>query len=163
MHGNLLGPFVIDIDRGSTLGRIGPGCLADRLGPFNTTLLMTAFTVLVALVIWAPFEDESADALYVASAFLGFGQLRGHGRHVSGSSRRRPRRGQVLRQLLHDDSLDPLVSNPVCRAIPQEVRTQSADSISLLGTLVCVLDLSGSEPGPSSVPLGWWLAKVRAT
>ncbi|TDZ32613.1 Riboflavin transporter MCH5 [Colletotrichum spinosum] len=58
---------------GSSLGRILPGYLSDRLGPFNVTIVMALLTETTMLVLWLPFGETSAAVLYTVSFLLGFG------------------------------------------------------------------------------------------
>ncbi|KAF3804785.1 hypothetical protein GCG54_00004054 [Colletotrichum gloeosporioides] len=58
---------------GSSLGRIIPGYFTDRIGPFNVTIVMTILTEATMLVLWLPFGDTSASALYAVAFLLGFG------------------------------------------------------------------------------------------
>ncbi|KAF9879108.1 MFS monocarboxylate [Colletotrichum karsti] len=58
---------------GSTLGRVIPGYLTDRMGPFNVTIMMTIITELTMLSLWLPFGSTSAPVLYTVAFLLGFG------------------------------------------------------------------------------------------
>jgi MFS family permease len=55
------------------IGRILPGYLADRIGRFNTVLMMTVFTLFFMLVLWLPFGHRSLPVLYSFAALFGFG------------------------------------------------------------------------------------------
>lgn len=59
---------------GAILGRTLPPWLADRrLGPLNTILMMNVFTLLVVVVVWLPFGDQSVVALFFVAALMGAG------------------------------------------------------------------------------------------
>jgi MFS family permease len=57
----------------SCFGRILPGYVADRMGRFNTLLIMIAFTLVFMLVLWLPLGNTSLAALYAFAALFGFG------------------------------------------------------------------------------------------
>ncbi|KAJ4350176.1 uncharacterized protein N0V89_008797 [Didymosphaeria variabile] len=57
----------------SCLGRIIPGYLGDKLGRFNTLLIMIIFTLVFMLALWLPLGTKSLPALYAFSALFGFG------------------------------------------------------------------------------------------
>ncbi|KAF2712507.1 MFS general substrate transporter [Pleomassaria siparia CBS 279.74] len=57
----------------SCLGRIIPGYFADKIGRFNTLLVMIVVTLLFMLTLWLPLGNTSLPALYAFSAFFGFG------------------------------------------------------------------------------------------
>ncbi|ORY58480.1 major facilitator superfamily domain-containing protein [Pseudomassariella vexata] len=57
----------------SCLGRLIPGYVADRIGRFNTLLIMIIFTLAWMLILWLPFADKSIGALYAFAALFGFG------------------------------------------------------------------------------------------
>ncbi|ORX98769.1 major facilitator superfamily domain-containing protein [Clohesyomyces aquaticus] len=68
------GFYLISIMNGvSCVGRILPGYLADKIGRFNTLLLMIIFTLLWMLVLWLPFGHTSLPTLYCFTALFGFG------------------------------------------------------------------------------------------
>lgn len=57
----------------SCLGRILPGYLGDKLGRFNTLLIMIVFTLVFMLALWLPLGTKSLPALYSFAALFGFG------------------------------------------------------------------------------------------
>jgi len=57
----------------SCLGRIFPGYVADRIGRFNTLLIMLVFTLVFMLALWLPLGNKSLPALYCFAALFGFG------------------------------------------------------------------------------------------
>ncbi|CAI6339982.1 unnamed protein product [Periconia digitata] len=57
----------------SSLGRIMPGYLSDKIGRFNTLFIMIVFTLLFMLVLWLPLGTTSLPALYCFAALFGFG------------------------------------------------------------------------------------------
>lgn len=57
----------------SCLGRILPGYLADKIGRFNTLLIMIIFTLIFMLALWLPLGTKSLPALYAFAALFGFG------------------------------------------------------------------------------------------
>lgn len=57
----------------SCLGRLLPGYVADKIGRFNTLLIMILFTLLWMLVLWLPLGTSSLAALYSFVALFGFG------------------------------------------------------------------------------------------
>ncbi|KAF1959702.1 MFS general substrate transporter [Byssothecium circinans] len=57
----------------SCLGRILPGYLADKIGRFNTLLIMIVFTLVWMLALWLPLGTSSLGALYCFAALFGFG------------------------------------------------------------------------------------------
>ncbi|KAF1974734.1 MFS general substrate transporter [Bimuria novae-zelandiae CBS 107.79] len=57
----------------SCLGRILPGYLADKIGRFNTLLIMIVFTLIFMLALWLPLGTKSLPALYAFAALFGFG------------------------------------------------------------------------------------------
>jgi MFS family permease len=57
----------------SCLGRILPGYLADKIGRFNTLLIMIIFTLVWMLALWLPLGTQSLPALYCFAALFGFG------------------------------------------------------------------------------------------
>ncbi|KEY67123.1 hypothetical protein S7711_09539 [Stachybotrys chartarum IBT 7711] len=61
------------LNASSCFGRILPGYAADRMGRFNTLLLMLGFTLVIMLAVWLPFGTNSIGALYVFAALFGFG------------------------------------------------------------------------------------------
>lgn len=68
------GFYLIAILNGvSCLGRIIPGYAADKIGRFNTLLIMIIFTLVFMLVLWLPLGNKSLPALYCFTAFFGFG------------------------------------------------------------------------------------------
>ena len=68
------GFYIIAILNGaSCFGRALPGLAADHLGPFNVLSSMIIFTLLSMCIIWLPFGSTSLVALYIFSAFWGFG------------------------------------------------------------------------------------------
>ncbi|KAF2244355.1 MFS general substrate transporter [Trematosphaeria pertusa] len=68
------GFYLISVLNGvSCLGRILPGYLADKIGRFNTLLIMIIFTLVVMLVLWLPLGDRSLPAIYAFAALFGFG------------------------------------------------------------------------------------------
>ncbi|KAF2464760.1 MFS general substrate transporter [Lindgomyces ingoldianus] len=68
------GFYLISILNGvSCLGRILPGYVADKIGRFNTLLLMIIFTLVWMLVLWLPLGEKSLPALYCFAALFGFG------------------------------------------------------------------------------------------
>lgn len=68
------GFYLISILNGvSCFGRILPGYLADKIGRFNTLLIMIVFTLIFMLALWLPFGDTSLPALYAFAALFGFG------------------------------------------------------------------------------------------
>ncbi|PSN72056.1 MFS general substrate transporter [Corynespora cassiicola Philippines] len=68
------GFYLISILNGvSCLGRILPGYAADKIGRFNTLLIMIVFTLVFMLALWLPLGDKSLAALYVFAALFGFG------------------------------------------------------------------------------------------
>lgn len=104
---------------GSTLGRLGPGYLADKWGPFNVTIIMSVFTLLTMLLIWLPLGDQSEAALYVIAGLLGFGTgsfvstaatCLGHLAEVHNA-------GKVLGSCSTVVSFATLTSNPVSQAV----------------------------------------------
>lgn len=68
------GGFVLLAIVGSTscAGRIVPGMVGDRIGPFNVILAMMGVTVVFMATLFVPFA-ASAPALYAFSALWGFG------------------------------------------------------------------------------------------
>lgn len=68
------GFYLISILNGvSCFGRILPGYIADKIGRFNTLLIMIVFTLIFMLVLWLPLGNTSLAALYAFSALFGFG------------------------------------------------------------------------------------------
>ncbi|KAF2111786.1 major facilitator superfamily domain-containing protein [Lophiotrema nucula] len=68
------GFYLIAILNGvSCLGRILPGYVADKIGRFNTLLVMIVFTLVWMLVLWLPLGNKSLPALYCFAALFGFG------------------------------------------------------------------------------------------
>lgn len=68
------GFYLISLLNGvSCLGRLLPGYLSDKIGRFNTLLIMIVFTLLPMLIIWLPFGATSLPALYLFVALFGFG------------------------------------------------------------------------------------------
>jgi MFS family permease len=57
----------------SCFGRVLPGYLADKLGRFNTLLIMIIFTLVFMLALWLPLGTKSLPALYAFAALFGFG------------------------------------------------------------------------------------------
>lgn len=57
----------------SCLGRVLPGYLADKIGRFNTLLIMIVFTLIFMLALWLPFGTTSLPALYAFAGLFGFG------------------------------------------------------------------------------------------
>ena len=57
----------------SCFGRILPGYAADKIGRFNTLLIMILFTLLWMLVLWLPLGTSSLPALYAFAGLFGFG------------------------------------------------------------------------------------------
>ena len=68
------GFYLISVLNGvAFIGRILPGYLADRIGRFNTLILLVVFTLLSMLLLWLPFGHKSLPALYAFGALFGFG------------------------------------------------------------------------------------------
>lgn len=68
------GFYLISVLNGvSCLGRIFPGYLSDKIGRFNTLLIMTIFALVFMLALWLPLGDKSLPALYCFAALFGFG------------------------------------------------------------------------------------------
>ena len=57
----------------SCLGRILPGFVSDKLGPFNVLLIMLFYTLFFMLVLWLPFGVSNLGVLYAFSALFGVG------------------------------------------------------------------------------------------
>jgi MFS family permease len=57
----------------SCFGRILPGYVADKIGRFNTLLVMILFTWFFMLILWLPLGNKSLPALYCFTALFGFG------------------------------------------------------------------------------------------
>lgn len=104
---------------GSTLGRLLPGYLTDKLGSFNVTLAMSFLTLATMLGIWLPVGASSEVALYVVSVCLGFGT----GSFVATSATCLGHlcdardAGKYLGSCYTIASLATLASNPICQAI----------------------------------------------
>jgi MFS family permease len=68
------GFYLIAILNGvSCFGRILPGYVADKIGRFNTLLVMILFTWFFMLILWLPLGNKSLPALYCFAAVFGFG------------------------------------------------------------------------------------------
>ncbi|KAF2021538.1 MFS general substrate transporter [Aaosphaeria arxii CBS 175.79] len=68
------GFYLISVLNGvSCLGRILPGYAADKLGRFNTLLIMSIVTLIFMLVLWLPFGTTSLPSLYAFASLFGFG------------------------------------------------------------------------------------------
>ena len=68
------GFYLISILNGlSCIGRLLPGYVADKIGRFNTLLIMIVFTLACMLVMWLPFGAKSLPVLYTFTALFGFG------------------------------------------------------------------------------------------
>jgi MFS family permease len=68
------GFYLIAILNGvSCFGRILPGYVADKIGRFNTLLVMILFTWFFMLILWLPLGNKSLPALYCFAALFGFG------------------------------------------------------------------------------------------
>jgi MFS family permease len=66
--------YLISILNGvSCLGRLLPGYVADKIGRFNTLIIMIIFTLILMLALWLPFGTTSLAALYSFAALFGFG------------------------------------------------------------------------------------------
>ncbi len=57
----------------SCAGRILPGYVADKIGRFNTLLIMIVFTLVWMLALWLPLGTSSIAALYCFAGLFGFG------------------------------------------------------------------------------------------
>ncbi len=57
----------------SCVGRILPGYVADKIGRFNTLLIMIVFTLVWMLALWLPLGTSSISALYCFAGLFGFG------------------------------------------------------------------------------------------
>jgi MFS family permease len=68
------GFYLISVLNGvAFIGRILPGILADRVGRFNTLVILMVFTLLSMLLLWLPFGHKSLPALYAFAVLFGFG------------------------------------------------------------------------------------------
>jgi MFS family permease len=68
------GFYIIAVMNGvSCFGRIIPGYISDKIGRFNTLMIMIVFTLIIMLVLWLPFGHTSLAALYAFTALFGFG------------------------------------------------------------------------------------------
>jgi MFS family permease len=68
------GFYLIAILNGfSSLGRLLPGYVADKIGRFNALLIMIVFTWLWMMILWLPLGDKSLAAMYAFAALFGFG------------------------------------------------------------------------------------------
>lgn len=68
------GFYLISVLNGvSCLGRVLPGYLGDKIGRFNTLLIMIVFTLVFMLALWLPLGTKSLPALYAFAALFGFG------------------------------------------------------------------------------------------
>ncbi|KAI8937310.1 hypothetical protein NX059_006517 [Plenodomus lindquistii] len=68
------GFYLISVLNGvSCLGRSLPGYVADKIGRFNTLLIMILFTLVWMLALWLPLGTTSLPALYAFAALFGFG------------------------------------------------------------------------------------------
>ncbi|KPM38504.1 hypothetical protein AK830_g8071 [Neonectria ditissima] len=67
--------FVLLAIIGSTscIGRIVPGIVGDRVGPFNVIITMMAITIVFMGTMFVPFGTTSASVLYAFSALWGVG------------------------------------------------------------------------------------------
>lgn len=59
------------LSAGSVLGRLFPGWLADRAGPFNSNILSVCVTVVGCYAVWLPFGGTTP-GLVVFAAMFGF-------------------------------------------------------------------------------------------
>ncbi|KAK7757645.1 hypothetical protein SLS62_000021 [Diatrype stigma] len=59
------------LSAGSVLGRLFPGWLADRAGPFNSNILSVCVTILGCYAVWLPFGGTTP-GLVVFAAMFGF-------------------------------------------------------------------------------------------
>ncbi|KAH8679140.1 major facilitator superfamily domain-containing protein [Ilyonectria robusta] len=57
----------------STIGRVVPGIIGDRVGHFNVILAMMAVTIVFMGTLFVPFGTTSAPVLYAFSALWGIG------------------------------------------------------------------------------------------
>ncbi|KAF2644960.1 MFS general substrate transporter [Massarina eburnea CBS 473.64] len=68
------GFYLISVLNGvSCIGRIIPGYVADKIGRFNSLLIMIMFTLVWMLALWLPLGTKSLAALYAFVALFGFG------------------------------------------------------------------------------------------
>lgn len=68
------GFYVVSVLNGVAFaGRILPGYLADKIGRFNTLIILMVFTLLTMLLLWLPFGHKSLPALYAFAVLFGFG------------------------------------------------------------------------------------------
>jgi len=68
------GFYLIAILNGvSCFGRILPGYVSDKIGRFNTLLIMILFTWFFMLILWLTLGNKSLPALYCFAALFGFG------------------------------------------------------------------------------------------
>jgi MFS family permease len=68
------GFYIVSVLNGvAFFGRILPGFLADKIGRFNTLILLVTFTLLSMLILWLPFGHKSLPAFYAFAVLFGFG------------------------------------------------------------------------------------------
>ena len=69
-----LAQYLVSIlNAASLFGRVLPGYVADKIGRFNTLLIMIVFTLVTMLSLWLPVGNTSLPALYSFAALFGFG------------------------------------------------------------------------------------------
>ncbi|SPN97011.1 related to monocarboxylate transporter [Cephalotrichum gorgonifer] len=156
--------LMLALNIGSTLGRIIPGYLADKMGSFNVTLAMSLFTLFTMLGIWLPAGNSSEVALYAVSTCLGFGTgsfvatsatCLGHLCDTRDS-------GKYFGSCYTVVSLATLVSNPICQAIlDSSERHGQSRLVWFLATVLAVSTLSCATVRWILLGYRWrWLFKV---
>lgn len=123
----------------SCLGRIIPGYLADKLGRFNTLLIMIIFTLVFMLALWLPLGTKSLPALYAFAALFGFGT--GSWMALTpacvGQLCRADEFGRYYGSMYFVASLATLVCIPISGELVQTVGPEA-----MVGFLCCILALS---------------------
>ncbi len=59
------------LNAGSVFGRLFPGWLADKIGPYNSNLLSLLISIFGCYVVWLPFGDTTP-GLVIFAALFGF-------------------------------------------------------------------------------------------
>jgi len=71
MSSSLSSYLVPILNSASLFGRILPGYVGDKVGRFNTIIVMSFFTAVVCLALWIPASSNAATIVF--AALYGFG------------------------------------------------------------------------------------------
>jgi len=65
--------MILLMTRASGVGRLAAGAISDKIGRFNTMILITILSIITTFAIWLLVETDREWLLYMFAALYGFG------------------------------------------------------------------------------------------